>query len=215
MTTDFVLDFETLGKSADSVVLSLGITFYDRDEVKTFNEYLDDTYYFKFDVNSQTDTRSIDQDTLDWWSKQDLEVQSQQLIPDKNDITLDTFLVKLKELLSKHNVNRQSVGFARGKEFDFGILTNIVTHYEQELGINPVFFPVPFWQRKDIRDYISGLMVDPMITKVPLPKGSLDGFKHHDPVHDCARAVMHIKYAEMYARGDIEVPDEVDSNSNK
>lgn len=218
---DFVLDFETLGTGEDCVVLSLAITPFERDELKTFQEYIGDTIYYKFDVESQVETgRKIDKKTLEWWDKQDEDVKNSQIKPTNFDITLDQFLIQFYTKCKELGIGNKSIGWARGKEFDFGILTNIVKSQryvldKDEYPINETFFPVLFWQRRDIRDYIAGLVVDPSVTKIPLPNGVLDGFKHHDPIHDCARAVLHIKYGELYARGDMDIPDDVDPNSNK
>lgn len=221
--TDFVLDFETLGKTADCVVLSLALTPYDRNDTKTFQEYIEDTVYWKFDVDSQVAAdRDIDPDTLDWWSKQDPDVRNREMNPSDNDILLDQFLQEFYDFCKSNGINNKSIGWARGKEFDFGILGNIIAQFKSALDkdlypINETFFPVPFWNRKDIRDYISGLVVDPTINKVPLPKRTLNGFEHHNPIHDCARGVLHIKYAEKYARGELDIPekDNTDPFSNK
>lgn len=220
---DFVLDFETLGKTKDCVVLSLAVTPFDRDSLKTFKEYIDDTQYWKFEVNHQAEVgRVIDSDTLEWWSKQDETVRDREMLPSDDDITLDEFIKSFYDYCKSNKIGNKSIGWARGKEFDFGILGDIVSNFKHNLDkeqypINEAFFPVPFWCRKDIRDYISGLVVDPTITKVPLPKGSLEGFEHHNPVHDCARAVLHIKFAEMYASGELDIPekDDADPLSNK
>lgn len=88
--------------------------------------------------------------------------------------------------------------------------TNL-TDYEK----NSSFYPVPFWDQRDVRSFLAGLSVDPTNTRMPLPKGSLDGFEHHNPEHDVARAAMHIQYGIAYANGDLVVPDEIDENSMK
>lgn len=221
MAIDFVLDFETLGTGEDCVVLSLAVTPFERDELKTFQEYIDDTIYYKFDVESQVEIgRKIDQKTLEWWDKQDVDVKNAQVKPTDDDITLGQFLVEFYNKCKELGIGNKSVGWARGKEFDFGILCHIIKTQKyvldkDEYPINEIYFPVPFWQRRDIRDYIAGLVVDPSITKIPLPTETLNGFEHHNPVHDCARAVLHIKYGELYARGEMDIPDDVDPNSNK
>jgi len=218
---DFVLDFETLGTSEDTVVLSLAFLPFDREAQKSFSEYLDDCWYWKFDVDHQFYLgRTMSEATLEWWDKQDPEVKKAQFEPSDEDVKLRTMLIELADSMKQAGINNKSIGWARGKEFDFGIMTSIVKMVKDqipkdELALNEAYFPVPFWQRRDIRDYIAGCVVDPMVTKVPLPMGSLSGFEHHNPIHDCARAVLHIKYAEAYARGDLDIPDEEDPWSNK
>lgn len=218
---DFVLDFETMGTASDCVVLSLAVLPFNRYTLKSFNEYVDACWYWKFDIEHQLELgRTTSQATLDWWDKQDAEVKRSQFEPTNQDVRLEDMIVDLSSRLKHVGVDNKSIGWARGKEFDFGIMTNIVGMIKHQIPkdrvpLNETYFPVPFWQRRDIRDYIAGCVVDPMMTRVPLPLGSLEGFEHHNPIHDCARAVMHIKYAEMYAKGELELSDEVDPFSNK
>lgn len=221
--SDFVVDWETIGTTPDSVVLSLAFTPFKRDELKTFQEYIDDTYYWKFELSHQIELgRVTNQSTLDWWEKQDPEVKNSQFEPTPDDVDLVTMLRELKAACQEHNITNKSMGWCRGTSFDFPIFTNIIDQVKDqippdEMKLNGAFFPCAFWNQRDIRSYIAGLMVDPELTRVPLPKGSIDGFKHHDPIHDCARAILHIKYAEAYAKGEIEIPEkgDVDENSNK
>lgn len=222
MNNHIIIDFETLGTEENSVVLSFALTLFDPSQgITDFQHYLKNTYYWKFDTQSQIESgRVVNNSTLDWWGKQDSKVQQEQLEPSFEDIKLSQFVKELYEFCKEHEVNQKSIGWARGKEFDFGILKNILKTEKHVLDkdqcpINENTFPIPFWNRRDIRDYIAGLMVSPSITKVPLPKGSLDGFKHHDPIHDCARAAMHIVYGQKYAMGELDIPGKYDPNSNK
>lgn len=217
MTTDFVIDWETMGTSPDSVVLSLAFIPFERDGLESFQTYINNAYYWKFKIEPQIeDGRTINQDTLDWWDKQDPEVKKSQFESTTNDVTLAKMLDDLAGIKYRYGINNKSCGWCRGTSFDFPLFANIIktTELEKE-SLNAAFFPCAFWQQRDIRSYIAGLMVDPNLTKVPLPKGSIEGFKHHDPVHDCARAILHIKYGEAYAKDEIEIPDEPDEFSNK
>ena len=218
---DFVCDWETIGTNPDTVVLSLAFTPFKRHESLTFQEYIAQTYYWKFELEHQILMgRTISQDTLDWWDKQDKNVKASQFDPTDSDVSLVEMLRGVKQVCNEFGINNKSMGWARGTSFDFPIFSNIINALREdiskdEMKLNPAFFPCAFWNQRDIRSYIAGLMIDPEITRVPLPKGTLDGFKHHDPIHDCARAILHIKYGEMYAKGEVEIPDEVDENSNK
>ena len=214
----FVFDFETMGQNPDAVVLSMALTFFD-DRIKSFNEYVETSYYWKFDIDHQVEQygRTIDKSTLDWWEKQDKEVRESQFAKTEDDVTLVEFVEQLRGVLLENNVDKNSLGFVRGQSFDFPILTHIINQVKSEISsfkINPAFFPIPFWNQRDIRSYIAGLLVSPDITKCPLPDGTLPGFEHHDPIHDNARAILMIQYAEMYANGEMEVPDEQDWDKN-
>lgn len=220
---DFSFDFETAATSPDAVVLSCALITFDRNELTSFQEYRDSAYYWKFELTHQLEAgRVIDQSTLDWWEKQDKDVRESQFSPSDEDVRLDEFLFQFHKAIKAAGVKKGSVGYVRGQSFDFPILANILTMFVDTSNLdnwskNPAFYPIAFWDQRDIRSYIAGLMVSPETNKVPLPLGTLEGFKHHDPVDDVARAILHIKYAEEYARGNIELPtpEETDKNSHK
>lgn len=213
---DFVIDWETFATTPDAVVLTFAITAFDEDKLNTFDELVEQSQMWKFDIDSQiNDGRFISPDTLRWWEKQPPEVLKAQCEPSDNDITLDQFVVSLSDYLLSHGHNsRESQFYCRGASFDFPIMDNVVENHSH---FNSKMFPCPFWNQNDLRSYIRGMFVDRKNTKVPLPKGSLDDFVHHDPLHDCVRAAMHIQHARAYAMGLIDIPegDEIDPNSNK
>lgn len=214
----FVFDFETMGQDPDAVVLSCALTFFD-DEMKSFQDYVNQTYYWKFEIEHQIQQykRDINSQTLEWWDKQDPEVKKAQFEPTDEDISLVDFIVDLKMAMVENEANNKTLGYVRGQSFDFPILTHITKQVMGEIDsfkINPAFFPIPFWNQRDIRSYIAGLLMSPESTKFPVPKGVLDGFEHHNPIHDNARAIMMIQFAEAYANGDMEVPDEEDWDEN-
>jgi hypothetical protein len=213
---DFSFDFETVAQSPDAVVLSCALIVYDRDKLEDFQTYREKAYYWKFELNHQLERgRIIDLRTLDWWDKQDPEVRKSQFEPTKDDIELGQFITDFKHALIRESVTKGTKGYVRGQSFDFPILGNILLMFKDDSDLddwskNQAFYPIPFWDQRDIRSYISGLMVSHDVTKVPLPKGTLNGFKHHDPIDDVARAIMHIKHAELYAADEMDMPEESD-----
>lgn len=220
---DFVLDWETLGTDPDSVVLSLAFIPFPRNKILAFEEHLANAYYWKFDVVHQVELgRIINDDTLEWWGKQDPEVMKSQLEPSDEDVTLDVMLKELYDARKKHGINNKSLGYCRGPSFDYPLMADIIRMVKhmldkQQYPINAAFFPCAFWNQMDVRSYIRGITMDKTATMVPLPKGSLNGFRHHNPIDDCARAIMHVQYAEAYVdeENPMEVPDEVDEFSFK
>jgi hypothetical protein len=217
----FVFDFETMGTDPDAVVLSCALTMFDSSTKLSFDEYIADTYYWKFDIEEQLTKykRTISQETLDWWDKKDPDVKRSQFTPTEKDITLEEFIAEFKYALEENNCDKNTLGYCRGQSFDFPIMASIVRSVAKidNVKVNPAFFPIPFWNQRDIRTYIAGLFCDPSVTKCPTPKGTLDGFKHHDPIHDNARAIIMMKWAELYAMEDIPIPDKdnIDPNSLK
>lgn len=215
--TNFVIDFETLGTESNCVVLSCAVTFFD-DTIQTFDEYCNQTHYWKFEVEEQITkyNRTIEKGVVDFWEKQDKKLRDSQIEPNVNDVSIKDFIFELDEHLKSYGFDKNRIAFCRGQSFDFPILSNIVKSVNKlnNTNFNPIFFPVAFWNQRDIRSYISGLLCDVHRTKCPLPEGVLDGFELHNPIHDNARAILMIQYAEAYASGDIEVPDESNWDPN-
>lgn len=206
---DFVIDFETLGTKPDCIVLSCALTFFNvKDDPETFGDLVERTYYWHFDWKQQETKRSIEPGTVEFWDKQDDAVKEKAFKIDEWSVSLETFVEQLDHVFKENGINRKYVlGWCRGQSFDFPILVNILEQCKK-----PQNFLCQFWNQRDIRTMISGLLLDPRKTKCPLPSESLPGFELHNPIHDNARAVMHLQYAMQYSSGG-DVPDNIDSNS--
>jgi 3' exoribonuclease, RNase T-like len=144
-----MIDLETLGTKNDTTILSLGAVkfdpFSDSDPAPGI--------YFKLDVEQQNELgRSIDQDTIDWWQKQDPVVR-EEAFSDDNREKLETVLAELNRFL----VGVDSI-WAQGAVFDIGILE----HLYQQLKT-----PVPwhFWQIRDSRTLFKLLPENPRPNK--------------------------------------------------
>ena len=212
--TDFVIDWETMGSDPDTIVLSFAISPFIEDQIESYESIVSKSKYWKFDLESQhADGRSVNLDTLEWWETQPKALKDSQFNPTPNDIKLKEFVVELEEYLAASGLSKYSQLYCRGASFDYPILAHIVKTYSNH---NHKMWPVAFWNQNCIRSYIRGMFVSRNTSKVPLPKGSIDGFVAHDPLHDCARGVMHIQYARSYAAGLIDIPegDDIDPNSN-
>lgn len=138
-----MIDLETLGTSPDCQILTIGgVKFDPNTKEEPYGEF-----YMKFSMDDQ-EQRSVDDDTLAWWSKQSAEVQEEALSPDGRSPTVEV----LKEL------NKWLVGvdviWAHGSTFDIVILENAYKMY----GL-PV--PWPFWKIKDSRTLMSIASSDP------------------------------------------------------
>lgn len=209
---DHTLDFETMGTDPDSIVLSCAITFHERGKLDyTFEELVEKTHYFKFELEHQQKdfNRTYNERTLEWWQKQDPEVRKSQFSPSEYDFTLGEFITAYYNLLEQYGSNNNSMAFCRGQSFDFPILKNI---HQSVRNSNPDFFPVPFWQQTDIRSVLRGLMMDLTVRNIPMPDGTLKGFKKHDPIHDNAKAILEMQWAYRYADGE-DLPEYIDPES--
>ena len=86
MATHGMIDLETLGVEPDSVIMTLGAI--------KFNPFTDDEphtpLYLKCDVEEQSEklNRTIDDNTLAWWSRQPKDIQ-EEAFGDHNRVAMD------------------------------------------------------------------------------------------------------------------------------
>ena len=135
MATSIMLDIETLGTGSDCVVLSLGAVKFDATSASICNSILD----LKLDRDQQIALgRSVDEDTISWWSQQDPMV-IEQALTEQGRVSLDDFNKQLNKFL----VGANEI-WAQGPVFDIVILEHL---YKQ------MSWPVPwhYWQIRDSR----------------------------------------------------------------
>jgi hypothetical protein len=109
-----MIDLETLGVEPDSVIITLGAV--------KFNPFSDEEpnrgLYLRCDVEEQSEKygRSIDDNTLAWWSKQKQEIQD-EAFGDHERVNMDSLTKQL---------NKWCVGvdylWCQGPIFDYAIL---------------------------------------------------------------------------------------------
>ena len=146
MATHGMIDLETLGVDADSVIMTIGAV--------KFNPFKDaephEPLYIRCDVEEQSEAhkRRIDDNTLQWWSKQDQAIQEEAF--GDHDRTACEDVVK--------TINKWCVGldyiWCQGPTFDFVILQD----FYKNLG-----YPVPwnYWQIRDSRTLFAMMPTDP------------------------------------------------------
>lgn len=211
--TDFIADFESLGKAPEGAVVDLAITVFDHDphKVPVFADLVKNSIRFKFDLASQKGRRVFDADTIEWWKQQSAEARK-NLTPSAEDVDFTKIYDQMMDFLKEKGFNkRYGQGWCRGQSFDFPIMVDIIRQTfktRDTFSLEPCFF----WQQRDVRTAIEATLMTRNVTTCPLPKGSLDGFVHHDSVHDNAKAVMELIYSKRYALGLEDVPtgDNVD-----
>ena len=140
-----MLDIETLSTRPESVVLTLGAVKFDPfgDKVDT-----DTGLYIRCDVDEQIALdRHIQQETVDWWGKQESEV-FEEAMGESNRVSLETLCSSLNRFL----VGVDSI-WCQGPAFDIVILENLY----RQLG-KPT--PWQFWQIRDSRT-LFGVHGDP------------------------------------------------------
>jgi len=128
-----MIDLETLSTKINTTVLTLGgIMFdpYSKDEPNN-------PIYIKFDADQQIeDGRHWDQETIEWWGKQDKEVQEEAMGGDDR-LEVIAALTQVRKW-----VHHADTVWANGSIFDIMILENMCDQYKQ---------PVP-WNYYNVRD---------------------------------------------------------------
>lgn len=168
-----MLDIETLATTPDAVVLSFAAV--------KFNEFVaDNSFYDELNIALDVDDqialgRRVDQEAVDWWAKQPVEVQ-QFAFSDKRTSIAD-FIIKLNKFI----VGTDRI-WAQGPVFDIAILENL---YRQ------IGMPIP-WLYYNIRD--SRTMIKALGSEIYIKRENA-----HDALADCKYQANYIrKIAEKY-----------------
>lgn len=217
---DFIIDYETFGNISNTAVIDLAAVVFDPNPevIETFDELVSRGMKLKFNLKAQKGVRLFGASTIEWWKKQSAEARA-NLAPSSEDIDHVEGVYKLLEFLKENGVNAwDSFGWCRGQSFDFPILVDILREGERRKGIADKDIdtfglePCKFWNQRDVRTAIESLLMTRGLTTTPLHKGVLDGFIAHDSIHDCAKDILMLKYAQRYALGLDEAPvgDEID-----
>jgi 3' exoribonuclease, RNase T-like len=184
-----VFDIETLSKKSNSVILSMAATYFDPVKKTSYNELLDNSFFAKFDVNDQMKrlNRVMDKSTLEWWSKQCLNVRIKSLKPSENDVKFEDGYAAMVDWYKKFNDEKCWI-WIRGT-LDQVILDDML----DQLGIEPIWH---FTRYRDVR------------TAIDFMYGSTDGYckvnyegfdpfvdiTKHDPVDDVVYDAMMMMY---------------------
>lgn len=206
---DVVIDFETLGNGSNAAVVDLALLAFDPDPtvMETFEELIARGKRIKFDIQSQKGKRLIDIPTTTWWKKQGPEAKA-GLKPSAEDVDTLTGIKQAVAYCKENDVDQyNSLMWCRGQSFDFPIFVDLLRDVERDKGIHETEIstyntePVAFWNQRDLRTAIEALSLTRKLCTTPLPRGTLNGFVAHNSVHDCAKDILMLKYAQRYALG--------------
>lgn len=160
-----MLDFETMATSPDAVILTLGAVKFNRHG-NGYGEKL----YMRINIDEQTAMgREINDDTLDWWSKQSADVMEEAFNSDDR--------VPFAEAMDRFHKFAWGCDtfWSHGATFDLVIVENV---YKQ-LG-KPLLWD--FWKLRCCRT-ICDIGIDPK-----MPKGGL-----HNALEDAIRQAMGVQ----------------------
>ena len=165
MARHLMVDLETLATSPDAVILTIGAVTFDPASNKIF-----DKLYYRVDVESCDRLgMTVNDDTVEWWSKQAADVQSEAFAEDNR--------VPIEEVIEKfHKFAWNCDAFwSHGATFDLVILDC----YYRKLNKVP---PWNFWQIRDTRTLFD-LGYDP-----EMPKEGL-----HNALEDASRQAIGVQ----------------------
>ena len=220
MAKDFIIDFETFGNVSSSSVIDLALITFDSDPevLESFDELVKRGHRIKFDLKSQKGHRLFGKSTLEWWKKQSAEARA-NLASTPDDLSVIAGIKEAQQYLIDNGIHPwDSFGWCRGQSVDFPIFVDCLRDVQRAQGISEEEIdtfkeePCKFWNQRDIRTAIESLLLTRGLTTTPLPKGTLDGFIAHDSIHDCAKDILMLKYAQRYALGLSEAPSPEDTD---
>lgn len=164
---DVMIDNETLGITADAVIMSIGAVKFDLET----GEIDDAGFYASISIQSNLDHgRKIDEPTLIWWMNQSKEAQA---VFHEPKTTLDTALSDLIDFLDH---DRRRV-WSNGADFDIPMLSLAYSL----MGMTP---PWRFYNARCVRTY----RAMPAAQNVPkfVPKIA------HNALHDAYAQAQHV-----------------------
>ena len=194
MSTDFILDFETLGYSDSAVLLSVGVLAIPEDLSKSYSLYdlLKNSYYAKINREEQIKLkRTIDKETLDWWKRQG--EQAKTVINNNNLIDCNDVYTQVLNFILNNGFTKEANIFSRGL---------IDQRWWQSFckSLNKTD-PLPFWQWRDTRTFLDCMIHNPNGNIKELPQNICK----HNAVHDCCLDFYRIQDALGFPNDD-EVP---------
>ena len=142
MPTHAMIDLETLDITPQAAVLTVGgVKFNPLDASEPHSEF-----YYKLDLDTQD--RSVNDDTIAWWGKQDPKVQEEAFDPTGRE-HMDVFLNSLPKWLVGVDVL-----WGHGYGFDITIIEDMLKQRGKSL-------PWQFWQVRGSRTLFSCCKIDP------------------------------------------------------
>lgn len=118
---DMMIDFEALGVSGDSVVLSIGIVLFDKDGK------IHEELYKEFDPRFQIlDGRTVNNDTIGWWRRTNKKEFARLLVNGKDDIA-EALPRMVRMLREKYAIDKV---WSR-HPMDFEIINSILSEKDQ------------------------------------------------------------------------------------
>ena len=133
-----MIDLETLGTTADSVIMSIGAVKFDLEG----DTVEDEGFYSSISIDSNLKAkRRVNESTMIWWLQQSAEAQK---IFHEPKVHLPAALTELSGWLKSNDW----IVWSKGANFDIPILE----HAYKSIGMEP---PWKFWNTRCVRTYMA------------------------------------------------------------
>lgn len=154
-----MIDLETLGTQQDAVILTMGVQMFDLSSEYIWPEgeitdpvtknRIPCAINIKIDVDQQLSIgRTVDENTIEWWSKQTSEAQQEAFDP-CDRIPLPQALQILSDMIAAGSgPQKKSVVWSKGPTFDIVMLE----HAYKQAGLRT---PWVYWNVRDARTVYS------------------------------------------------------------
>ncbi len=185
----FMFDVETMDVESTSVILSAAIIKFELDDKKSFQNYVDDACFVKFDVNQQVrdHKRTMTKETINWWKRQSEIARQVSLVPSDDDMNAKDGLTVIKNYINK-NGGSNTLFWARGS-LDQMVIDSLCKSAGVELLAN-------FNKWRDVRTAVDLLATNSVEGYCKVKNFNMDSVLKHDPRQDCALDIMMLLHHE-------------------
>ena len=171
---EMMLDLETLDVRVSAVVLSVGAVVWrtERNDNGVLSYVIEDRFLRKLDLDEQLSKgRSVKQDTLLWWMRQDPTAKAEAFDPIRQSVAsvLDEF-----HGWATGRMNKIDWFWASPATFDFPIIETLAEQFD-----SPV--PWAYWQKYDVRTAANEASYSVKDHAAEIGRNGVP----HMPVYDC------------------------------
>jgi hypothetical protein len=188
----FLFDVETLGKESTAVILSMALIHFDPDTNPSYQDLMNSAFFVKLDAEDQMTRlgRTMTKSTMEWWSKQCLNVKIASFKPSAQDVKIEQGLKSMRQYAESFSDYRNQTVWARGN-LDQLVLDSM----EEKLELHPIFHYAKWRDVRTAVDFLTGS--DNGYCTVDYP--GFDPAIHvtkHNPIDDCAYDIMMMLYGK-------------------
>lgn len=168
-----IIDWETFDTRPTAMVLSLGATCFEPNDLTSWDTLTKQSFYTVFDLDSELD-RTISPDTVLWWMRQDKKAITAITNPSESKVSLAQGIISFNTWLRENEVTHL---IGNGSNFDNPILENIY----QQLNIKA---ELSYWASLDLRTAKWLATNKNKYLDMPKPAGMIAHNAMHDSIYE-------------------------------